>query len=123
MRLSSVEAAEINDDFIAAAADCEHLCPQFHPALQSGSDAVLRRMRRRYSVARFLEKIDRMKERLDQPAFTTDMIVGFPGETEVDFELSAEACCRVGFVKVHVFPFSARGGTKAATFTDALPPA
>ncbi len=123
MRLSSVEAAEINDDFIAAAADCEHLCPQFHPALQSGSDAVLRRMRRRYSVARFLEKIDRMKECLDQPAFTTDMIVGFPGETEADFELSAEACRRVGFVKVHVFPFSARAGTKAATFTDALPPA
>jgi threonylcarbamoyladenosine tRNA methylthiotransferase MtaB len=120
MRLSSVEAAEINDDFIAAAADCEHLCPQFHPALQSGSDAVLRRMRRRYSVARFLEKIDRMRERLDRPAFTTDMIVGFPGETEADFELSADACRRVGFLKVHVFPFSARAGTKAATF-DALP--
>jgi threonylcarbamoyladenosine tRNA methylthiotransferase MtaB len=123
MRLSSVEAAEINDDFISAAADCEHLCPQFHPALQSGSDSVLRRMRRRYSIARFLEKIARMKERLDRPAFTTDMIVGFPGETEADFELSAEACRRVGFVKVHVFPFSARAGTKAATFADALPPA
>jgi threonylcarbamoyladenosine tRNA methylthiotransferase MtaB len=123
MRLSSIEAAEINDDFISAAADCEHLCPQFHPALQSGSDHVLRRMRRRYSIARFLEKIARMKERLDRPAFTTDMIVGFPGETEADFELSAEACRRVGFVKVHVFPFSARAGTKAATFADALPPA
>jgi threonylcarbamoyladenosine tRNA methylthiotransferase MtaB len=80
-------------------------------------------MRRRYSIARFLEKIARMKERLDRPAFTTDMIVGFPGETEADFELSAEACRRVGFVKVHVFPFSARAGTKAATFADALPPA
>jgi threonylcarbamoyladenosine tRNA methylthiotransferase MtaB len=123
MRLSSVEAAEINDDFISAAADCERLCPQFHPALQSGSDAVLRRMRRRYSVARFLEKIARMKERLDRPAFTTDMIVGFPGETEADFELSAETCRRVGFVKVHVFPFSARAGTKAATFADVVPPA
>jgi len=123
MRLSSIEAAEINDDFISAAADCEHLCPQFHPALQSGSDHVLRRMRRRYSIARFLEKTARMKERLDRPAFTTDMIVGFPGETEADFELSAEACRRVGFVKVHVFPFSARAGTKAAAFADALPPA
>jgi threonylcarbamoyladenosine tRNA methylthiotransferase MtaB len=122
MRLSSVEAAEINDDFISAAADCEHLCPQFHPALQSGSDTVLRRMRRRYSVARFLERIAHMKERLDRPAFTTDMIVGFPGETDADFELSAEACRRVGFVKVHVFPFSARAGTKAAAFADALPP-
>jgi threonylcarbamoyladenosine tRNA methylthiotransferase MtaB len=122
MRLSSVEAAEINDDFIAAAADCEHLCPQFHPALQSGSDAVLRRMRRRYSVTRFLEKIERMRERLVRPFFTTDMIVGFPGETEADFERSIEACRRVGFLKVHVFPFSARSGTKAATFTEALPP-
>ncbi|HET6325206.1 MAG TPA: tRNA (N(6)-L-threonylcarbamoyladenosine(37)-C(2))-methylthiotransferase MtaB [Planctomycetaceae bacterium] len=121
MRLSSVEAAEINDDFIAAAADCEHLCPQFHPALQSGSDAVLRRMRRRYSVARFLEKIERMRERLDRPAFTTDMIVGFPGETDADFELSVETCRRVAFLKVHVFPFSARAGTRAATFADALP--
>src|SRR5262249_32378021 len=122
MRLSSVEAAEINDDFIAAAGDCEHLCPQSHPALQSGSDAVLRRMRRRFSVARFLETVARMRERLDRPAFTTDMIVGFPGESDVDFELSVEACRRVGFLKVHVFPFSARAGTKAATFTDALPP-
>jgi len=121
MRLSSIEAAELNDDFIAAAADCEHLCPQFHPALQSGSDTVLRRMRRRYSVARFLEKIDQMRERLDRPAFTTDMIVGFPGETDADFEQSVQACRRVGFLKVHVFPFSARAGTKAATFTDALP--
>jgi threonylcarbamoyladenosine tRNA methylthiotransferase MtaB len=121
MRLSSIEAAEINDDFIAAAADCEHLCPQFHPALQSGSDEVLRRMRRRYSVARFLEKVDQMREQLDRPTFTTDMIVGFPGETEADFELTAAACRRVGFLKVHVFPFSARAGTKAATFLDSLP--
>jgi threonylcarbamoyladenosine tRNA methylthiotransferase MtaB len=121
MRLSSVEAAEINDDFIAAAGDCEHLCPQFHPALQSGSDTVLRRMRRRYSVTRFLEKIDQMRERLDRPTFTTDMIVGFPGETEAEFEHSLEACRRVGFLKVHVFPFSARAGTKAATFADPLP--
>src|ERR1700722_16857121 len=67
MRLSSVEAAEINDDFISAA-DCEHLCPQFHPALQSGSEAVLLRMRRRYSVRRFLERIQKMRERLDHPA-------------------------------------------------------
>ena len=74
MRLSSIEAAEVNDDFIAAAANCEHLCPQFHPSLQSGSDHVLRRMRRRYSVARFLEKLDKIKGRMQHPAFTTDVI-------------------------------------------------
>jgi threonylcarbamoyladenosine tRNA methylthiotransferase MtaB len=122
MRLSSIEAAEVNDDFISAAADCEHLCPQFHPALQSGSEAVLLRMRRRYSVRRFLEKIEKMRERLDHPSFTTDMIVGFPGETEDDFEASLAVCRRVGFMKIHVFPFSARTGTKAAEFPNQVPP-
>ncbi len=122
MRLSSIEAAEINDDFISAAADCEHLCPQFHPALQSGSEAVLLRMRRRYSVKRFLEKIERMRERLNHPAFTTDMIVGFPGETEEDFEQSLAVCRQVNFMKVHVFPFSARSGTKAAEFPNQVSP-
>jgi threonylcarbamoyladenosine tRNA methylthiotransferase MtaB len=122
MRLSSIEAAEINGDFIAAAADCEHLCPQFHPALQSGSEAVLLRMRRRYSVKRFLEKIEKMRERLDHPAFTTDLIVGFPGETEEDFEQSLAVCRQVGFMKVHVFPFSARTGTKAAEFPNQSAP-
>jgi threonylcarbamoyladenosine tRNA methylthiotransferase MtaB len=122
MRLSSIEAAEINGDFIAAAADCEHLCPQFHPALQSGSEAVLLRMRRRYSVKRFLEKIEKMRERLDHPAFTTDLIVGFPGETEEDFEQSLAVCRQVGFMKVHVFPFSARTGTKAAEFPNQVAP-
>jgi threonylcarbamoyladenosine tRNA methylthiotransferase MtaB len=123
MRLSSIEAAEMNEDFIGAAADCEHLCPQFHPALQSGSDRVLRRMRRRYSVGRFLETIERMRERLDRPAFATDMIVGFPGETEDDFEESLAACRLARFMKIHVFPYSAREGTKAAQFPDQLPPA
>jgi threonylcarbamoyladenosine tRNA methylthiotransferase MtaB len=122
MRLSSIEAAEINDDFVSAAADCQHLCPQFHPALQSGSDAVLRGMRRRYSVRRFLERVDRMRERLDHPAFTTDMIVGFPGETDDDFEQSMAACRRVGFMKIHIFPFSARAGTKAAEFQNHVSP-
>jgi len=121
MRLSSVEAAEIHDDFISAAADCEHLCPQFHPALQSGSETVLRRMRRRYSIRRFLEKIDAMRDRLDNPAFTTDMIVGFPGETEADFQQSLDACRAAGFMKIHIFPFSARRGTPAAEFPDQVP--
>jgi threonylcarbamoyladenosine tRNA methylthiotransferase MtaB len=122
MRLSSVETAEVNDDFINAAADCEHLCPQFHPALQSGSDTVLRRMRRRYSVGRFLEKLDRMREVLDNPAFTTDVIVGFPGETDAEFEETLAACRRAEFMKIHVFPFSTRKGTPAADFPDQVRP-
>ena len=122
MRLSSIEAAEVNDDFIAAAANCEHLCSQFHPALQSGSDRVLRRMRRRYSVQRFLEKLDRIRDRIPGAAFTTDMMVGFPGETEDDFQQSVDACTRAGFMKMHIFPFSPRRSTPAAQMEDQVAP-
>lgn len=118
MRLSSIEAAEINDNFISAAADCEHLCPHFHPALQSGSDTVLRRMRRRYYIHRFLEKVEKLHDRLDRPALTTDMIVGFPGETEEEFQQSLDVCRAAQFMKIHIFPFSIRKGTKAADFPD-----
>jgi len=122
MRLSSIEAVEINNDFIAAAANCEHLCAQFHPALQSGSETILRRMRRRYSISRFLEKLALMRERLDRPAFTTDVIVGFPGETEQHFEKTLQACRQARFMKIHVFPFSARKGTPAASFPEQVLP-
>lgn len=118
MRLSSIEAAEIDADFIAAAADCEHLCPQFHPALQSGSNTVLQRMRRRYSVEKFLETLERMRERLINPAFTTDVIVGFPGETDQEFAETLHACERARFMKIHLFPYSVRRGTPAADFPD-----
>lgn len=121
MRLSSVEMVEVNDDFIKAAADCEHLCPQFHPALQSGSEAVLRRMKRRYRVSRFLERMDQVREMLGgDPALTTDVIVGFPGETEAEFEETMETCRRARFMKVHVFPFSRRDGTLAADYPDQI---
>ncbi|MCA9004007.1 MAG: tRNA (N(6)-L-threonylcarbamoyladenosine(37)-C(2))-methylthiotransferase MtaB [Planctomycetaceae bacterium] len=122
MRLSSVETAEINDDFISAAADCEHLCPQFHPSLQSGSDTVLRRMKRRYHVSRFLEKLQRMRERLNHPSFTTDVIVGFPGETDEEFAETMQACEEAAFMKIHIFPFSARKGTPAATYENQVSP-
>ena len=122
MRLSSIEMVELNDDFIKAACDCEHLCPQFHPALQSGSEAVLKRMKRRYRVSRFLERMAQVRELLgNDPALTTDVIVGFPGETEDEFEETLEACRQVRFMKVHVFPFSRRDGTQAAEFADQVP--
>lgn len=118
MRLSSIEAAEVDDDFIAAAADCEHLCPQFHPALQSGSNSVLKRMRRRYTVENFLEKLDQMRSLLDNPAFATDVIVGFPGETDEEYEETLDTCRRAEFMKIHLFPFSPRTGTPAVTYPD-----
>ncbi len=123
MRLSSIETNEIDGDFIAAAADCEHLCHQFHPALQSGSDTVLARMRRRYRVGRFLGTLDCIRERMPDVAFTTDVLVGFPGETEEEFEETLETCRRAGFSKIHAFPFSPRKGTPAATYPEQVPAA
>lgn len=121
MRLSSIEAAEIDDDFIAAAADTEHLCPHFHPALQSGSTTVLRRMRRRYTAERFLAAVEELNHRLDEPGLTTDIIVGFPGETDVEFRETVATCQQAGFHKLHIFPFSPRKGTPAADYPDQVP--
>jgi threonylcarbamoyladenosine tRNA methylthiotransferase MtaB len=120
LRLSSIEAAEVSDDFILAAADCEHLCPHFHPALQSGSDTVLARMRRRYRVAKFLESVANLYDRLPNPALSTDIIVGFPGETDEEFEQTLETCRQARFMKIHVFPFSRRRGTRAALMPYAV---
>jgi len=122
LRLSSIEAAEVGEDFVAAAANCERLCPHFHPSLQSGSNEVLARMRRRYRVGRFLEKLELFRKRLDNPAFSTDVIVGFPGETEADFQQTLDACEAAGFMKIHIFPFSPRRGTPAAEFDDQVSP-
>jgi threonylcarbamoyladenosine tRNA methylthiotransferase MtaB len=121
MRLSSIEANEIDEDFMRTAADCEHLCPQFHPALQSGSDAVLKRMRRRYRIGRFLDQVDQFRDIIPDVALSTDVIVGFPGETDDEFEETAEACRRAEFMKIHIFPFSPRKGTPAAAYPDQVP--
>ena len=124
MRLSSIEMIEFNEEFISAARDCEHLCPQFHPALQSGSDSVLKRMKRRYRVSRFLERMEQIREALgNDPALTTDVIVGFPGETEDEFQETVDTCRQARFMKIHVFPFSRRDGTPAAVAPDQVPPA
>ena len=122
LRLSSIEAAEVGPDFVAAAAACERLCPHFHPSLQSGSNTVLIRMRRRYRIGRFLEKLDQFRDRFDKPAFSTDVIVGFPGETEAEFAETLAACEAAGFMKLHIFPFSARRGTPAAEMPDQISP-
>ena len=90
--------------------------------LQSGSDAVLRRMRRRWSMQSFLDRCRLAWETLDQPAFTTDVIVGFPGETDADFAATCRMIRDVGFSKVHIFPFSPRQGTPAAAMDQQVPP-
>ncbi|HZT79427.1 MAG TPA: tRNA (N(6)-L-threonylcarbamoyladenosine(37)-C(2))-methylthiotransferase MtaB [Gemmataceae bacterium] len=123
VRLSSLEAAEARDDLVRAMADNPRICPHLHLCLQSGSDRVLARMRRRYRAAGFLERCRRLRAALDRPALTTDVIVGFPGETDADFEETCRVVREAGFSKVHVFSFSRRRGTPAAGFGDSVPPA
>jgi threonylcarbamoyladenosine tRNA methylthiotransferase MtaB len=122
IRLSSLEAAEARGDLIRVLAERPRVCPHLHLCLQSGSDRVLERMKRRYRSAGFLERCRRIRNALDNPAFTTDVIVGFPGETDADFAATCRVARDVGFAKVHVFSYSAREGTPAATWRDSVPP-
>jgi threonylcarbamoyladenosine tRNA methylthiotransferase MtaB len=122
IRLSSLEAAEARDDLIRAMAGNPRVCPHLHLCLQSGSDRVLAAMKRRYCRRGFLERVGRIRAALDRPALTTDVIVGFPGETEADFAETLDVVREAGFCKVHVFSFSARAGTPAATMGERVPP-
>ncbi len=122
VRISSIEAVEVTPELIAVmAGHPDRICPHVHVSMQSGSDAVLRRMRRRWASSRFVERCHAIREALDHPALTTDVIVGFPGESEADFEASCRAVEEVGFSKLHVFRFSARPGTAAAEMPDQVP--
>ena len=119
IRLSSIEATEVTRELIDVLGEhAERVCPHLHICLQSGSDEVLRRMQRRGDRRRFIDRCRLVQERLDLPALTTDVIVGFPGETEADFAETIEVCETVGFSKVHVFPYSRRRGTPAATLPN-----
>lgn len=122
VRLSSIEATEVTRELLDVMASYpQRICPHLHISMQSGSDSVLRRMRRRWGSQRFVDRCGMFKERLDRPAITTDIIVGFPGETEQEFRETIEVSREVGFSKIHIFPFSARRGTPAATLPDQLP--
>ncbi|MEX0614047.1 MAG: tRNA (N(6)-L-threonylcarbamoyladenosine(37)-C(2))-methylthiotransferase MtaB [Pirellulales bacterium] len=122
VRLSSIEATEVTRELIDVMAGYpEKVAPHLHISMQSGSDAVLRRMRRRWGAQRFIDRCRLVQERLDRPAITTDVIVGFPGETDADFEATIDAARAVGFSKIHIFPFSPRRGTPAADMPDQVP--
>jgi len=124
IRLSSLEVNEVSDRLVAVmAAHPDRVCPHLHIPLQSGSPAVLRRMRRRASMGYFFDRCGLVQELLPLPALSTDAMVGFPGETEEDFEATCRAVERIGFVKVHVFRFSPREGTPAADMPDQVPEA
>src|SRR5262245_9374586 len=122
VRLSSIEATEVTRELIDVMADHpDKVAPHLHISMQSGSDSVLRRMRRRWGSRRFIDRCRLVQEQLDRPAITTDLIVGFPGETDAEFAETIDAARAVGFSKIHIFPFSPRRGTPAATMPNQVP--
>lgn len=122
IRLSSLEAAEVRGELVEALARSRRVVPHLHLCLQSGSDRILALMKRRYRAAGFRERCRRLRALLDQPAFTTDIIVGFPGETEEDFAATLQLAEDVGFSKMHIFSYSPRRGTAAVDLPERVPP-
>lgn len=118
LRLGSLEPRTITEDFCRRAARLPNLCPHFHLSMQSGCDDTLRRMNRKYDTARFYESVSLLRQYFDRPAVTTDLITGFPGETEEEFAQTLAFIERCGFAAMHIFPYSVRPGTKAAAMPD-----
>ena len=114
LRLGSLEPRTITEDFCRRASRLKDLCPHFHLSLQSGCDETLRRMNRRYDTARYLESVALLRAYFSGVAVTTDLITGFPGETEEEFEKTLAFLRRCAFAQIHVFPYSIRPGTRAA---------
>ena len=121
IRLGSLEPRTVDEDFCRALSQYPNLCPQFHLSLQSGSDTVLQRMKRKYDTARYLESVRLLNQYFPGCAITTDLIVAFPGETEEEFAESLDFMRKCGFAMVHVFPYSRREGTPAAKMPDQHP--
>ena len=113
VRLGSLEPRIVTEEFCERLKKLPNLCPQFHLSMQSGCDTVLERMRRKYDTARYLQSVELLKAAFPGCAVTTDMIVGFPGETEEEFENSLEFIRKCGFADMHIFPYSRRPGTPA----------
>ena len=114
LRLGSLEPRTITEDFCRRAAKLTNLCPHFHLSLQSGCDETLRRMNRRYDTERFYKSVTLLREFFPGVAITTDLITGFPGETEEEFQKTMDFIRRCEFAQIHVFPYSVRPGTRAA---------
>ena len=118
IRLGSLEPGIVTEEFAGTLAAMPKICPHFHLSLQSGCDATLKRMNRRYTSEEYYEKCRILRKYFDDPAFTTDVIVGFPGETEEDFQASFDFVDKVDFYETHIFKYSKREGTKAASMPD-----
>ncbi len=113
IRLSSLEASEVSEGLIDLAAASEKLCPHFHLPLQSGDDDILRAMNRHYTAKEYLQIIDKIRRKVHLPSFSTDIIIGFPGEKTENFRNTLRVCQEVSFSRIHLFPFSPRKGTPA----------
>ena len=123
VRLGSLEPRVVDEAFCRRLAACPNLCPQFHLSLQSGSDTVLKRMHRKYDSARFFESVTLLRKFFPGCAVTTDLIVGFPGETEEEFAESVAFAGQCGFAAMHIFPYSRRAGTPADAMDGQIPKA
>ncbi len=123
VRFTSPHPAEFTDDVIEAMAETPNVCPTLHMPLQSGSDRILRVMRRSYRAERYLGIIDRVRAAIPHAAITTDLIVGFPGETEEDFQATLDVVAQSRFASAFTFQYSKRPGTPAAELTDQVPKA
>ena len=121
IRLGSLEPVIVTGAFVQGIAAMPKVCHQFHLALQSGSDTVLARMRRRYTSGEFLAACAMLRGAFEDCALTTDVMTGFPGETEEEFAQTVDTCQRAGFARMHVFPYSEREGTKAAAMAGSVP--
>ena len=121
IRLGSLEPRIITDDFAKALASMPKFCPHFHLSLQSGCDETLKRMNRHYTTEEYAAGCDILRRYFDNPAITTDVIVGFPGETEEEFEATKVFLERIGFYEMHIFKYSRRAGTRADRMPEQVP--
>ena len=122
IRLGSLEPRIITREWLSELKDVKSLCPHFHLSLQSGSDTVLERMNRHYTCDEYKEKVSIIREFYEAPAITTDVIVGFPGETDEEFAETERFLDEIGFAELHIFQYSMRNGTRAAAMADQVPP-
>lgn len=121
LRLGSLEPRIVTREFAKALASLRTICPHFHLSLQSGCDATLKRMNRRYNAAEYQACCEILREEFDNPAITTDVIVGFPGETEEEFAETERFLKAIHFYEMHIFKYSRRAGTRAADMPDQVP--
>lgn len=121
IRLGSLEPRIVTEDFAKALSEMPKICPHFHLSLQSGCDATLQRMNRRYNTREYEQGCEMLRKYFEHPAITTDVIVGFPGETEEEFEMTKAYLQRIRFYEMHIFQYSKREGTKAAVMEYQIP--